>query len=228
MNRDPALSSERAGFCNYGIFLVKLRYKTKTCLRPSVNSGLRQAGKNMRKFNFPGDIHFVTIRTFNNIPFFKAESCCKVFLEILDKLRVELKFEVLGYCIMLDHVHFLIQPRIISQPRVSPNSFGEGSQAPNEFGVTQKEDISYIFKRIKGATAREINKHLKRQGNFWKHRFYDFNIYTRKKFDEKLKYIHKNPIKHGLVEDISTYKYCSWRNYELNDQSIFRINYLEY
>jgi len=81
----------------------------------------------------------------------------------------------------------------------------------------------------------ELRLHATRRGHkrglkyrIWQPRFYDFNIYTRKKFDEKLRYIHKNPIKHNLVKDISTYKYCSKRNYELNDHSIFKIDYLEY
>jgi len=117
--------------------------------------------------------------------------------------------------------------------RRTPNEFGitqvgRIGRTPNEFGVTPEGDISYVGKRIKGSTARELNKYLNREGKFWKHRFYDFNIYSDKKFYEKLKYIHDNPVKHGIIKDIANYKYCSWRNYELNDHSIFKIDYLEY
>jgi hypothetical protein len=113
----------------------------------------------------------------------------------------------------------------LSQAKVR---FGERNKAPNEFGVTPEEDISYIIKMIKGVSAREINKYLERQGNLWKHRFYDFNIYSQAKFEEKLDYIHKNPVKAGLTKELSQYKYCSWRNYHLDDQSIFEINFIEY
>jgi len=86
------------------------------------------------------------------------------------------------------------------------------------------------------ATHKESKNH-KRGLKFkiWQPSFYDFNVYSIKKLREKLNYIHKNPIKHGLVKDISQYKFCSWpglgqdrRNYEMNDHSTFKINYFEY
>lgn len=212
----------------------------------------------MKKYNDPGQIHFVTFRTYNNTEFFIDEFCCRLFLKILDKLREELKFKIFAFCILLDHIHLLMQLKEIDFARgrrEPPDELTVMSRciAPNEFGVTRGEepapsgvspnlfggrreppdelaeaDISYVGKRIKGYTARELNKYLNRKGSFWKHRFYDFNIYSDKKFNEKLKYIHDNPVNHGIVKDIADYKYCSWRNYELNDQSIFKIDYFQY
>jgi REP element-mobilizing transposase RayT len=34
---------------------------------------------------------------------------------------------------------------------------------------------------------------------FWRRRFYDFNVWSRKKKIEKLGYMHMNPVKRGLV-----------------------------
>ena len=34
---------------------------------------------------------------------------------------------------------------------------------------------------------------------FWQARFYDFNVWTSKKRVEKLRYMHRNPVKRGLV-----------------------------
>jgi REP element-mobilizing transposase RayT len=36
-------------------------------------------------------------------------------------------------------------------------------------------------------------------GHVWQHRFYDFVVHTEKKRIEKLRYIHRNPVKRGLV-----------------------------
>jgi len=176
----------------------------------------------MRKYNFPGNIHFVTTRTNGNEKFFADEKVCDLFLENLDELRKELKFKVFGFCLMPDHVHLLIQLRVAS------NSFEVKNQAPNEFGATQREGISDVIKRIKGGSSRKINKYLNQSGNFWQTGFYDFNIYSQKKFWEKLNYIHSNPLKAGLIDDISLYKYSSWRNYELSDNSIFKIEYVNF
>lgn len=175
----------------------------------------------MVKFNFPGAIHFLTFNTFQRYPYFKDEKCCELFLENLDGWRDKFKFRIYGYSILPEHVHLLLQPW------VAPNSFGSESCTPNEFGAT-RQGISYIVKMIKGVSAREINLYLKLSGNLWQPGFYDYNIYSFNKFNQKLEYIHKNPFKHGLTNDIAGYKYCSWRNYEMGDHSIFKINYLEY
>ena len=36
-------------------------------------------------------------------------------------------------------------------------------------------------------------------GHIWQHRFYDFVVFTEKKRIEKLRYMHYNPVKRGLV-----------------------------
>lgn len=36
--------------------------------------------------------------------------------------------------------------------------------------------------------------------HFWQTRFYDFNVFSETKRMEKLKYIHRNPVRRGLVE----------------------------
>jgi REP element-mobilizing transposase RayT len=40
------------------------------------------------------------------------------------------------------------------------------------------------------------------QHPFWQARFYDFNVFTESKRTEKLDYMHFNPVKRGLVENI--------------------------
>jgi REP element-mobilizing transposase RayT len=35
---------------------------------------------------------------------------------------------------------------------------------------------------------------------FWQPRYYDFNFFSERKHIEKLRYMHRNPVKRGLVE----------------------------
>jgi REP-associated tyrosine transposase len=35
---------------------------------------------------------------------------------------------------------------------------------------------------------------------FWQRRHYDFNVWSGKKFIEKVRYIHRNPVRRGLGE----------------------------
>jgi len=39
---------------------------------------------------------------------------------------------------------------------------------------------------------------------FWQRRFYDFNLWSEKKFKEKLHYMHRNPVDRKLVRHPQT------------------------
>ena len=40
----------------------------------------------------------------------------------------------------------------------------------------------------------------------WQAKYYVFNVYSRRKLEEKLAYMHQNPVRAGLVEHA-----CQWR-----------------
>ena len=48
---------------------------------------------------------------------------------------------------------------------------------------------------------------------FWQPRFYDFNIWTERKRVEKLRYIHRNPVKRCLVASPEQWRWNSFRWY---------------
>jgi putative transposase len=58
---------------------------------------------------------------------------------------------------------------------------------------------------------------------FWHTRFYDFNVFTKKKVIEKLRYIHRNPVKRGLVEFPEQWKWSSYRYYLLVEEGLVTI-----
>jgi len=43
----------------------------------------------------------------------------------------------------------------------------------------------------------------------WQRRYYDFNLYTEKKLVEKLKYMHENPVRGGLVDRPEDWQFSS-------------------
>jgi hypothetical protein len=58
----------------------------------------------------------------------------------------------------------------------------------------------------------------------WQRRFYPFNVYSDKKFQEKLDYMHNNPVERRLVSSPSEWPWSSWRFYYLEDASILRMD----
>ncbi|MBD3360099.1 MAG: hypothetical protein GF365_05345 [Candidatus Buchananbacteria bacterium] len=98
----------------------------------------------MQRFNQPGDIHFVTFRTFNNKAYFKDEKCCQLFLANLDFYREKWALKIYGYCLMPDHVHFLIYFDLEKYPDLT---------------------ISRVVQNIKSYSARNIIDYYKKRGS---------------------------------------------------------------
>jgi putative transposase len=51
----------------------------------------------------------------------------------------------------------------------------------------------------------------------WHRRYYDFNVFTHNKHVEKLKYMHRNPVRRGLVERPEEWRWSSYRYYFLGE-----------
>ena len=58
---------------------------------------------------------------------------------------------------------------------------------------------------------------------FWQVRHYDFNVYTDKKRIEKLRYMHRNPVKRGLVEKPYEWRWSSFRHYLTGEVGVVEI-----
>ena len=49
--------------------------------------------------------------------------------------------------------------------------------------------------------------------HFWQKRYYDFNIRNHAQFLEKLRYLHRNPVKRGLCELPEDWQWSSFLHY---------------
>ncbi len=63
-----------------------------------------------------------------------------------------------------------------------------------------------------------------RKRKFWQKRFDDQVVRDQRMFWTKLKYIHNNPVKAGIVSRPEDYIYSSARNYISEDHSIIKVN----
>jgi len=152
-----------------------------------------------KHIKLPGYAYFLTTRLFGNLSIFSDEQCCLLLIKDLDFYREKLDYQIYGYVIMPDHFHWIIHP-------------------------SGKADISVIMNKIKGHSSFVINKYLKRSGKLWQKGYHDHVIRNGKDFEEKVKYIHKNPIRAELADKIGDYKFSSYRNYYLGDNSLIKVD----
>jgi putative transposase len=62
-----------------------------------------------------------------------------------------------------------------------------------------------------------------RQRPFWQARYYDFNVHNEEKRIEKLRYMHRNPVKRGLVEKPEQWVWSSFRHYSTGEVGTIEI-----
>ncbi|MGH3426320.1 MAG: REP-associated tyrosine transposase [Candidatus Dormibacteraceae bacterium] len=71
----------------------------------------------------------------------------------------------------------------------------------------ERDLLSTAIKAIKLSVARRYG------GRFWQDRYYDFNVWSRKKHEEKIRYIHCNPVRRGLVDRPEDWPWSSFRHH---------------
>ncbi len=65
-------------------------------------------------------------------------------------------------------------------------------------------------------TKQMVSRALRPAGGtspFWQPRYYDFNVWSERKRVEKLRYLHRNPVRRGLVKEPEKWAWSSFRHY---------------
>ena len=82
--------------------------------------------------------------------------------------------------------------------------------------------LSVALQMLKQNLARQLH-HLADGQRFWQARYYDFNVWTEAKRIEKLRYIHRNPVKRGLVQDPEDWPWSSFCPYVSGVEGVVEI-----
>src|SRR5712692_6364578 len=60
--------------------------------------------------------------------------------------------------------------------------------------------------------------------HFWQPRFYDFNVWSDAKRIEKLRYLHRNPVRRGLALEPDQWAWSSFRSYANREAGLVLVN----
>ena len=82
---------------------------------------------------------------------------------------------------------------------------------PEHVHLLVTEPLSTAMQAVKQSVSRTLA--LRAAEPFWQAQYYDFNVWSEKKRIEKLRYIHRNPVRRGLVEKPEDWKWSSFRHY---------------
>ena len=163
---------------------------------------------------------FVTTTIVKFIPVFNNPLFCDILISNIKHYREKYKFSILGYVIMPTHFHWIIEVDNKSENISGIMRDIKKFTAWQIFDELENKDEVKLLDLFKDAASGFKDQEKK----LWMKRFDDEVIRDQKMFWTKLNYIHKNPVKSGLVLKAEDYKYSSARNYAFNDHSVLDVN----
>ena len=157
-------------------------------------------------------LHFITCSCYHRMPKLRTRRARDRFLSILEETRQRYRFVVVGYVVMPEHFHLLM-----TEPEV-------GTPSTVLQVLKQRTAHALLAKKKRGDPRQQILFPENPRLPFWQARFYDFNVWTTKKRIEKLRYMHRNPVKRGLVSSPEEWRWSSYRFYLLDEPGLVRVN----
>ena len=164
--------------------------------------------KRCKRWDIPHDVHCLTFSCFHRQPFLRSDRSCRWFAQALLDAKDKHPFDLWAYVLMPEHVHLVLWPQ-------------EGTL------------ISPLLKAIKLPVTNRCLQWVRRYcpdflpwmedrrlGGPCAHRFwqrgggYDRNLRSVRDVHEKIRYIHANPVRRGLVRRPEEWFWSSAATYE--------------
>lgn len=132
--------------------------------------------------------YHVMSRGNNKLSIFNEERDKDKFMDYLRRTRDNQGFHILGYCIMPNHYHLLVQ----------------ADSLPIMSRTMQKTNLAF---------SRFYQTKYNYVGHVYQGRYSSAGINTREYLYRVLRYIHNNPVKAGICNNPSEYPYSSYGEY---------------
>ena len=137
----------------------------------------------LKRYQQGGGLHHITYSCVRHRPILGAPETQDGFLALLERTRELYAMNVFGYVVMPTHVHLLV-------------------------GEPENALLSVAMQILKQRFSKTRPEEF-----VWEPRYYDFNVRTEGKRQEKIVYIHKNPVRDGLVAEPDQWRWSSFRSY---------------
>jgi putative transposase len=134
----------------------------------------------------PGYPHHVTQRGNNRATVFFDDQDRQTYLDLLAKYSKAFALQIWAYCLMDNHVHLLVVPE-------KEKSLARG------IGLTNQVYTQYL------------NRKSSQSGRIWQNRFFSCLVESDEYLWTVARYIERNPVKIGLVENVEEYRWSSAR-----------------
>ena len=151
-------------------------------------------------------IYHVMMRGINHQNIFEDQEDYYQFLTTMDVMAQSYEpdgtpagrnYILYAYCLMSNHIHLLIRER--------------------------EDTIGMAIKRIASSYVYYYNHKYSRDGHLFRERFKSEPVNDMAYFVTLLRYIHQNPVKAGMVDEVQDYEFSSWHEYKDKDSVLFPL-----
>ncbi len=167
----------------------------------------------LRRYHQSGQSHFVTFSCYRRQPNFVNAAVYELFPACLEDMRRRFAMRVYGYVVMPEHVHLLL-----SEPE-----HGTLAEAIHYLKLSFTKRVRSRRVGAPGLPFLSVDPGSEKPGSFWQKRYYDRNVRDAREFKVKLRYLHRNPVKRGLVKEPGDWKWSSFRHYALREKGVVEI-----
>ena len=168
----------------------------------------------LRRYYGAGYLHFITTSCYRRQSLLQKPQNRDLLLEVLERVRRRYRFVIVGYVVMPEHVHLLLSEPERGDPSKVMQAIKQG------FAWRLLHKLRAANDPGQGSLWSAALDH----GHIWQARFYDFVVFTEKKRVEKLRYIHRNPVKRGLVLEPQQWAWSSSRHYADGEPGAVLVN----
>ena len=171
-------------------------------------------------------LHFVTFTLVYWVDLFSKTAYSEIVLENFRHYRSKQGLRIHGYVIMSNHIHAILsatEPRydlssiIGNLKRYCANCFIE---------LLQNEHDSRAWWMLKMFAHAASNHERNKKFQVWTHQNHPVQLDDATIIEQKLDYIHENPVKAGLVSEPEHWRYSSASNYA-RQLSVFKTDLIE-
>jgi REP element-mobilizing transposase RayT len=154
------------------------------------------------------DIYFVTMTIVGWINLFDREVYKEVVVNNLKYCQEKENLEIFAYVIMSNHIHMVCRrfnsdlTELLGRFKsfTSKQFIKEIEEDSNE---SRREWLLFLFKKYANMNKQYKGYHI------WQYTNHPVLLYTNSVIDQKIDYIHNNPVKAGIVTDATSYFYSN-------------------
>ena len=153
---------------------------------------------NYRRVYVSGAWYFFTVVTYDRRPILTTQSGLAALKSAIVETRIRRPFTSIAWVILPNHLHYIWK---------LPDGDADFS--------TRWSIIKWRFTRefLRGTDAtsgeRSVSRKRHRERNVWQRRFWEHCIQDDEDLRRHIDYIHYNPVKHGLVEELLQWRFSS-------------------